>query len=99
MTARMVKKREARIFSVDTNFHKKARQPGGVSKETAIARAQAEIDRCKPEFVNWLSSELQALHGAIRQAEENSISSSELDQAAYHARQLRDVGSTMGTTL
>jgi hypothetical protein len=95
----MSRKRDARIFDVDTNFHQKARRPGGVTKQTAIERAQAEIDRCKPEFIDWLGRELQALHVAIRQAEENSAAPSLIDQVSYHVRQLRDVGSTMGYDL
>jgi hypothetical protein len=95
----MSRKRDARIFDVDTNFHQKARQPGGITKQTAIERAQAEIDQCRPEFTDWLGRELQALHVAIRQVEENSGAPSLIDQVSYHARQLRDIGSTMGYDL
>jgi len=95
----MSKKREARIFDVDTNFQKKARRPGGISKQKAIERAQAEIERCRPEFVDWLGRELPALKVAVQRAEENPGAPSMIEQASYHARQLRDVGSTMGYDL
>ena len=95
----MSKKRAARIFDVETNFQKLARRPGGITKEEAVERAQDEIDRCKPEFAEWLRRELQTLHTAIRQAERNSGTPSLIDQACYHVRQLRDVGSTMDYNL
>lgn len=95
----MARKPQARIFDVDTNFQQKARRPGAISKQKALAQAQAEIDRCKPEFVSWLGRELRTLHATIQQAEGHSGASTSIDQAAYHARQLRDVGSTMGYDL
>jgi hypothetical protein len=95
----MSKNPNARIFDVETDFQQKARRPGGVTREKALKRAQAEIDQCKPEFIDWLDRELQALHVAIRQAEANTAALSLIDQASYHARQLRDVGSTMGYDL
>jgi hypothetical protein len=95
----MRKRQDARIFDVDTNFQQKARRPGGLTREKAIAHAQAKIDQCKPKFTEWLSAELPALQVAIRQAEESSGDPSAVDQALYHARQLRDVGSTMGFEL
>ncbi len=91
--------REARIFDVVSNFQKKARQPGGLTREKAIARAQAKLDQDKPNFIRWLGEELDALRLVIRQAEKNSADTSSLEQATYHARQLRDVGSTMGFNL
>ncbi len=95
----MPKNPKARIFDVETDFQQKARQPGGVTRDKAIKRAQAEIDQRKPEFIDWLDRELQALHVVIRQAEENSGSPTLIDQASSQARQLRDVGSTMGYDL
>jgi len=95
----MSKHPKARIFDVETNFQQRARRPGGIAKAQAIERAQAEIDRCKPAFIDWLGRELQSLHSAIRQAEKNSEHPSAVDQACFHARQLRDVGSTMGYDL
>jgi hypothetical protein len=95
----MARKPPARIFDVDTNFQRQARRPSPISKQKALAQAQAEIDRRKPEFVNWLGRELQTLNTTIKQAEEHPGASSSVDQAAYHARQLRDVGSTMGYEL
>jgi len=91
----MSKNPNARIFDVETDFQQKARRPGGVTREKALKRAQAEIDQCKPEFIDWLDRELQALHVAVRQVEKNSGDPSLIDQAFFRASQLRDVGSTM----
>ena len=95
----MATDRKARVFDVESNFHRKAKQPGGMTRAKAIAHAQAKIDQSQPEFTKWLGGELKVLNEAIQRAEENSADTSTIDQALYHCRQLRDVGSTMGFEL
>lgn len=95
----MATTRRARIFDVELNFHRQARRPGGVSRAKAIAQAQARIEQGKPEFVMWLGAEMKLLQKVLRQAEQNSADSATIDQALYHSRQMRDVGSTMGFEL
>lgn len=90
---------KARVFDVESNFQRKAKQPGGMTRAKAIAHAQAKIEQGQPEFTKWLGGELKVLKDAVRRAEENSADSSTIDQALYHCRQLRDVGSTMGFEL
>jgi hypothetical protein len=89
----MADKTDAREFFVDSNFQKMARRPGGPPREQAIERAQAQIDDMKPAFANWLDQELQELDAAVQQLDLS------LDTADQSARQLRDVGATMGYEL
>lgn len=95
----MAEKPKAHLFEVDSHFQKMARRPGGVAREAAIAKAQDTIDRAKPDFIAWVSTELQALSAAVKQAEARAADSTSIDQVAFHSRQLRDVGSTMGFEL
>jgi hypothetical protein len=38
-------KKDARIFSVETNFQKMARRPGGIQREQALMNAETELRR------------------------------------------------------
>lgn len=95
----MAEKPKARLFEVESHFQRMARRPGGVARETAIAKAQDTIEKAKPDFVAWVSGEIQALSAAVKQAEASAGDSTSIDQVAFHGRQLRDVGSTMGFEL
>jgi hypothetical protein len=90
---------DARIFEFESNFQKKARLPGGVARDKAIAHAQKEIDRQKPDFADWLSGEIASLNAAMRQADASLGDLTSIEQASFHCRQLRDVGSTVGYDL
>src|SRR5262245_48626475 len=90
---------EARVFSVETRFQRLARRPGGVSRDTALERAQSNIERLKPEFAGWLDHELQDLTVAIRRLEGYPNDVSRIEEAHRRSCQLRDVGTTMGFEL
>jgi hypothetical protein len=91
--------REARIFPVDSRFQKMARRPGGVPREKAIEGAHANIEAAKPAFDQWLGQELQELTRIAKNAEPGDLQGDAIDNAAFHSRQIRDVGSTMGFEL
>lgn len=95
----MSDKPKVREFFVDTNFQKMARRPGGVPRNLAIERAQANIDLLKPEFADWLNLELQQLSAVIEQFERNQDNAASLDEICRRCSQLRDVGTTMGFQL
>lgn len=86
---------EVRIFLVDTRFQKMARRAGGVPCEQALERAQAAIDKLKPEFDNWLDRELQDFESLIVSAYAGDAKPDWIDIANFHGRQLRDIGTTM----
>jgi hypothetical protein len=88
-----------RIFDVETTFQKYARRPGGVPRDRAIKYAMSRVDELKPEFDDWLDKELQALAEAVRKAEEGHEARGWIDTINNHARQLRDVGTTMDSEL
>jgi hypothetical protein len=88
-----------RIFDVVTTFQKYARRPGGVPRDRAIKYAATRVDELKPEFDDWLDKELQALAEAVRKAEEGHEARGWIDTINGHARQLRDVGTTMDSEL
>jgi hypothetical protein len=90
---------EAHIFYADTRFERMARRPGGVAREQALARAQAQVDEMQSGFSEWLDRELQELSAAIQQAEGSSFDPSWHERAYRSCRQLRDVGATMGYEL
>jgi chemotaxis protein histidine kinase CheA len=90
---------EARTFYVDTRFEKLARRPGGVSRDQAIASAQAEVDDLKTEFIEWLDQELGNLGAAFARIESSQNDTSSIDGAHFSCAHLRDVGTTMGFEL
>jgi len=94
------KTREAKIFSVDTRFNKLARRPGGLPREQAIERAQANIDDIKPGFVDWLERELFELIELITPRKSGeALPADRLEQALVRCRRMRDVGATMDYSL
>lgn len=88
-----------RIFDVVTTFQKYARRPGGVPRDRALRYAATRVDELKPEFDDWLDKELQGLAEAVRKAEDEHEARGWIDTISGHARQLRDVGTTMGSEL
>lgn len=92
-------KDEAVTFFVDTDFQKMARRLGGVPRETAIERAQAQVDRLKPEGANWLNRELRKFDAVIRKTGGNFGDAFELDRVHESCCELRDVGTTVGFEL
>lgn len=88
-----------KVFSVETTFQRQARRPGGVPRDRAIQHALEGIEEVKPEFDDWLETELQALSNVVRDAEKGEAPAEWVDQANRHARHLRDVGTTMGSEL
>jgi hypothetical protein len=90
---------EARIFSVDTQFQRMARRPGGVPRQQAVDNAQRHVDEMKPGFVDWLDRELQELAAAVQQYESAPADATVPDRAHQISRELRDVGATMGFDL
>ena len=96
---RMPENAKPHEFFVDSDFQKKARQPGGISREQAIEQAQAHIDALKPDFSDWLAGELQILNEAIRKVAGDPRNRSALDDAYRSCRHLGEAGATMGYEL
>ncbi len=88
------------MFLVDSHFQKMARRPGGIPREQAMEHAQVAIDKIKLSFGDWLDGELEALIAESRKGRTASAGDVNwAETAAMHARQIRDVGTTMGFEL
>jgi hypothetical protein len=87
-------KRDARIFAVETRFQKLAKRPGGVSRDTAIERAQSGIEDAKAEFDGWLDTELRELASLFKSAELGEADPGWIERANFHSRQLCDSATT-----
>jgi hypothetical protein len=91
---------DANSFLVDSHFQKMARRSGGVPRDQALEIAQNSIDKIKSGFGDWLQTEVDSLIAEIRKGRTASPSDvSWAETAAMHARQIRDVGTTMGFEL
>jgi hypothetical protein len=88
-----------RIFDVETRFQTMARRPGGVSRDAAIEEANVSIEQMKPGFDEWAHGELQELSEAVERARAGAPTEDWLETASFHARAVRDVGTTMGSEL
>jgi hypothetical protein len=88
-----------RIFTVETRYQKLARSAGGIPRDAAIEKAQAKVEEIKPDFEDWLTKELDSLAAVMNKAKAGDAQSDWINVVGHHARQLRDVGTTMGSEL
>jgi len=86
-------------FEVDHNFGRMARSPGGVSREAALQRAAAEVERLKPKVTEHIKQELSRLETAARQAGAAEQSSAAVAEAYAACQNLRDVAESVGYSL
>jgi hypothetical protein len=87
-------------FHVDSHFQKMARRTGGISRQQALENAQITIDKMRMSFRDWLDGEIDSLTGAIQEGRTGRADDfAWVETALNHARQIRDVGSTMGFEL
>jgi chemotaxis protein histidine kinase CheA len=89
----------AREFPVETDFQKKVRRAGGVTRNQAVGDAQAQIETLKEEFTDWLKDGLSHLQSAIQLAEAHPANAALLEDAFRSSCELRDIGTTMGYEL
>ena len=89
----------AREFPVETDFHKKARRPGGITRNQAVGDAEAQIETLKIEFNDWLKDGLERLQSAIQLAETYPDNAMLVEDAFRSSCELRDIGTTMGYEL
>jgi len=89
----------AREFPVETDFQKKARRAGGVTRNQAVGDAEAQIETLKEEFTDWLKDGLDRLQSAIQLAETFPDNAMLVEDAFRSSCELRDIGTTMGYEL
>jgi hypothetical protein len=90
---------EARVFLPKTRFQKLARRPGGVPRGRAVENADRKIEETKLGFDDWLDGTLAELIDAIQRAKSGEATDEWIEEAQFHANQLRDVGTTVGFEL
>ena len=88
-----------RIYPVVTRFQRAALRPGGISRDEAIAEANAALERLKPEFDDWIHSEVEALRRVLPWASDGAPDHDWTTAASVHCGRLRDVGMTAGYEL
>jgi len=89
----------AREFAVETDFHKKARRAGGVTRNQAVGDAQAQLETLKEEFTDWTRDGLERLQSAIQRAETHPENVLLIEDAFRSSCELRDIGTTVGYEL
>ncbi len=87
------------IFPVETRFHKLAQRPGGIPRDQAIERAQAQVEELKADFDDWLEARLQELTTLFDAVKRGNGQADWIEAANLNSRQLRDVGTTVGFEL
>lgn len=87
-------------FFVESHFQKMARRPGGIPRHQALENAQMAMDKIKLGFGDWLDNEIEFLTVAINRGKTQTAGDTSWAEAGLiHARQIRDVGTTMGFEL
>jgi hypothetical protein len=89
----------AREFPVETDFQKKARRAGGVTRNQAVGGANAQIETLKKDFTDWLKDGMERLQSAIQLADTYPGNASVVEDAFRSSCELRDIGTTMGYEL
>jgi len=89
----------ARELVVETRFQRLAKRAGGVPKEKAVERAEAEIERAKPGFDEWLKVELRDFASFVKNAAAEEVTPDWIARANFRSRQLRDSATIMGFEL
>jgi chemotaxis protein histidine kinase CheA len=89
----------AREFPVETDFQRKARRPGGITRNQAVGGAKAQIETLKDEFRDWVKDGLTRLQSAIQLAEGQPANAALIEDAFRSSCELRDIGTTMGYEL
>ena len=89
----------AREFPVETDFQKKARRAGGVTRNQAVGDAEAQIETLKEEFTDWLKDGLTRLQTAIQLSETYPDNAVLIEDAFRSSCELRDIGTTVGYEL
>lgn len=92
-------KTEANIFYADTRFERLARRSGGVERDHALAKAQAEVEGLTSEFRIWIDKQFEELNAVLAEIRANPGDKALLERAYHSCAQLRDVGGTMGYEL
>jgi chemotaxis protein histidine kinase CheA len=89
----------AREFPVETDFQRKVRRAGGVTRNQAVGDAEAQIETLKEEFTDWLNDGLTRLQNAIQLAETYPDNGMLIEDAFRSSCELRDIGTTVGYEL
>jgi hypothetical protein len=91
---------DVKTFPVDTPFQQMARRPGGVPRVQALERAQMQIDDARDTFGAWFSEQVAAIAAALPADGDSGTDAPRwVETASSHARQLHDIGTTMGYQL
>lgn len=91
--------KDGRVYSIaDQRFERQFRRPGGLSRAAAIKRAEAELERVRPELSNYIMTECQRLDAALSAAATGN-DPQQIALAHECSQNLRDVAETMGYPL
>lgn len=89
-----------REIEVDHEFGRAARAPGGISRGAALARAEAEIERVKPQVSQYIKQECARLGTALRSARAGKrVDAAAVAEACMASQHLRDVAESVGYPL
>lgn len=87
-------------FEVDHEFGRQARSLGGISREAALTRAGAEIDRIRPQVADYIHQECARLETLLRAAcEARQLDAASATEAYQTSQHVRDVADTVGYPL
>lgn len=91
---------DVKTFPVDSHFQQMARRPGGVPRAQALERAHMQIDDARNTFGAWFSEQVAAITAALPKDDDPGADAPRwVETVSSHARQLHDVGTTMGYQL
>lgn len=89
----------AHMFYTDTKFDRTVRSPGGVPRDEAVARADAEIEALRANFETWVDMALSEIVRITRSLPKDSADMPAIEALHRNSAYLLDVGTTMGFAL
>lgn len=90
---------DAHLFYADTKFDRTARLPGGVARDEALTRADAEIDALRANFETWVDMALSEIMRVAKALPKDRADMTAIEALHRNSAYLLDVGTTMGFAL
>lgn len=89
----------AHMFYADTKFERTARSAGGVPREEAVARADAEVEALRANFETWVDMALSEMVRLTKGLPKDRVDKPAIEALHRNSAYLLDVGTTMGFAL
>lgn len=91
---------DVKKVTVRSRFSMMAKRKGGKKREDAIAAGEEAVEAYRPEYLEWVVEDLDAIDDLLKKASlASSFDAETMDQAYRKVAHVRDLGSTFDHTM